>query len=256
VLIVHADDRGDTVRTVDLPTPVTPPRAAPTVGVNAIEDALRRRVDGEIRFDAGSRAAYSTDASNYRQVPIGVVVPRSPEASVEAVAVAREHRAPLLPRGGGTSLEHAVMGSDADHELLRRAGVDAQNLESGCCGLAGNFGFERGHLDVSAACAERVLLPSVREADHDSVVLADGFSCRPQIHELDSGGHEGVHLAEVLAAALRREGVQPGVPPEKSYADRPAAPGPTARALTGAGAGLAALGTIIGAGIVGSRLRR
>jgi len=57
-----------------------------------------------VRFDAGSRGAYSTDASNFRQVPIGVVVPRSVEAAVEAVAVCREYGAPVLSRGGGTSL--------------------------------------------------------------------------------------------------------------------------------------------------------
>ncbi|MEE2034907.1 FAD-binding oxidoreductase, partial [Rhodococcus sp. CC-R104] len=65
---------------------------------------LRDRVDGEVRFDAGSRAAYSTDASNYRQVPIGVVVPRTPEAAADAVDVCREFDVPILSRGGGTSL--------------------------------------------------------------------------------------------------------------------------------------------------------
>ena len=69
-----------------------------------LERDLRGRVDGEVRFDAGSRGAYSTDASNFRQVPIGVVVPRTPEAAVEAVAVCREHGVPVLSRGGGTSL--------------------------------------------------------------------------------------------------------------------------------------------------------
>jgi FAD/FMN-containing dehydrogenase len=70
----------------------------------SLEEALRDRVDGEVRFDAGSRGAYSTDASNFRQVPIGVVVPRTPEGAVEAVAVCREHAVPVLSRGGGTSL--------------------------------------------------------------------------------------------------------------------------------------------------------
>jgi FAD/FMN-containing dehydrogenase len=63
-----------------------------------------RGVDGEVRFDSGSRAAYSTDASNFRHVPLGVVVPRTVDAAVAAVAVCREHGAPLLSRGGGTSL--------------------------------------------------------------------------------------------------------------------------------------------------------
>ncbi|MEU1022944.1 hypothetical protein ABZ366_12800, partial [Streptomyces sp. NPDC005904] len=74
-------------------------------------------------------------------------------------------------------------------------------LSGGCCGLAGNFGFERGHHEVSAACAEEQLLPSVRRAPGDAVVLADGFSCRTQLEQL--GGVRGRHLAEVLAEALR-----------------------------------------------------
>ncbi|ATY11699.1 FAD-binding oxidoreductase [Amycolatopsis sp. AA4] len=101
--------------------------------------------------------------------------------------------------------QHAVLGWDADRELLEAAGVDVEKLDSGCCGLAGNFGFERGHLEVSKACAERVLLPRVRQADQRTAVLADGFSCRTQLHELDSGGREGIHLAELLAAGLDSE---------------------------------------------------
>lgn len=98
--------------------------------------------------------------------------------------------------------QHAVLGFDADIELLQRAGVGVQRLDSGCCGLAGNFGFERGHLDVSAACAERVLLPAVRDADADTAILADGFSCRTQIEQLAGGGRRALHLAELLAAGL------------------------------------------------------
>jgi len=98
-----------------------------------------------------------------------------------------------------------VLGWDADQELLARAGVDVERLDSGCCGLAGNFGFEPDHLEVSVACAERVLLPRVRAADPGTVVLADGFSCRTQVHELDSGGREAMHLAELLARPRHSE---------------------------------------------------
>src|SRR5947209_9944667 len=70
----------------------------------ALAADLRAEVDGEIRFDPGSRAAYSTDASNYRQVPIGVVVPRTPSAGADAIGVCRRHDVPVLSRGGGTSL--------------------------------------------------------------------------------------------------------------------------------------------------------
>jgi FAD/FMN-containing dehydrogenase/Fe-S oxidoreductase len=155
----------------------------------------------------------------------GYEPPHVPERSAKALAQVHCH-------------QHAVLDWQADQELLRRAGVDAERLDSGCCGLAGNFGFEPGHLEVSEACAERVLLPRLREEPPETVVLADGFSCRTQIHELDSGGHEGVHLAELLASALpgapgSAYGVAPGA--------RPTAPSRRARALALAGAGLAGL---------------
>jgi Fe-S oxidoreductase len=98
--------------------------------------------------------------------------------------------------------QHAVLGSDDDVALLHRAGVDVEVLDSGCCGLAGNFGFEKGHYDVSMACAERVLLPALRAADDGVAVLADGFSCRTQIEQGDSGGRRGMHLAQLLASGL------------------------------------------------------
>jgi FAD/FMN-containing dehydrogenase len=72
--------------------------------VAALERALRERIEGEVRFDAGSRGAYATDGSNYRQVPIGVVVPRTVEAGEETVAICARFGAPVLSRGGGTSL--------------------------------------------------------------------------------------------------------------------------------------------------------
>ena len=71
--------------------------------------------------------------------------------------------------------------------------------DSGCCGLAGNFGFERGHYEVSRAVGERVLLPAVGPPPRHAV-LADGFSCRTQIAQ--GTPRRAVHLAEVLAAAL------------------------------------------------------
>ena len=89
---------------VELPAPIVRPDQLPAVDAAALEAALASHVDGEVRFDDGSRAAYSTDASNFRQVPIGVVVPRSMDAAVEAIAVCREFGAPVLSRGGGTSL--------------------------------------------------------------------------------------------------------------------------------------------------------
>ncbi|MFJ8622848.1 FAD-binding and (Fe-S)-binding domain-containing protein [Kitasatospora sp. NPDC093550] len=98
--------------------------------------------------------------------------------------------------------QHAVLGSAADRRVEARLGLDNRVLDSGCCGLAGSFGFEKGHFDVSAAIAERVLLPELRAAGPDTVILADGFSCRTQIAHL-ADGRQALHLAELIARALR-----------------------------------------------------
>jgi FAD/FMN-containing dehydrogenase/Fe-S oxidoreductase len=108
--------------------------------VRSLERALRDKVRGEVRFDDGSRALYATDASNYRQVPIGVVLPRDIDDVIHTVAACREHQAPLLSRGGGTSLAgqccnvamvmdfskymHRVLEIDPDRKLAR--------VEPGC----------------------------------------------------------------------------------------------------------------------------
>ncbi|MUN36874.1 FAD-binding protein [Actinomadura litoris] len=240
---------------------------------DTLERDLAVRVDGEVRFDAGSRAAY---ASDYRQPPIGVAVPRSIDAAVEAVAVCREHGVPVLSQGGGTSLagqcrnaavvidrsryrgrpvsldtgrrravvepraclddlnaelaappvvlrpdaftdnfhpgagraaiaqphchQHTVWGVEADAEVLRRAGVQAEVLDVGCCGPAGNFGFERGRYEVSVGAAEPGLWPRVRDAGPGTTVPADGFSCRTRI--ADGTGVRAPHLAELPAEPL------------------------------------------------------
>jgi FAD/FMN-containing dehydrogenase/Fe-S oxidoreductase len=101
--------------------------------------------------------------------------------------------------------QHAVLGDAAERRLRERAGLSG-GLAAGCCGLAGNFGFERGHFEVSVACAEETLLPAVRAAAPGTVLLADGYSCRLQLAQL--GGHRARHLAEVLAEALA--GALPG----------------------------------------------
>ncbi len=101
--------------------------------------------------------------------------------------------------------QHAVLGSAADRRVEARLGLHNRVLDSGCCGLAGNFGFERGHFEVSEAIAERVLLPEVRAAGPDTVVLADGFSCRTQIAQL-ADGRRALHLAELIARELRADG--------------------------------------------------
>ena len=94
---------------------------------------------------------------------------------------------------------HSVMGWGTDATLLAGAGAEVIRL-GGCCGLAGNFGVEKGHYEVSVAVAEQQLLPAVRAADPDTVVLADGYSCRTQLDDLTD--RHGIHLAQLLAARL------------------------------------------------------
>jgi FAD/FMN-containing dehydrogenase/Fe-S oxidoreductase len=96
--------------------------------------------------------------------------------------------------------QQSVLGMEADRELLARLGVEARLVE-GCCGMAGAFGFSREHLEVSLACAERMLFPALREAGPEALVLADGFSCREQITQ--GLGQRARHLAETLRDALR-----------------------------------------------------
>ncbi|MFI0774483.1 FAD-binding and (Fe-S)-binding domain-containing protein [Streptomyces sp. NPDC021212] len=128
--------------------------------------------------------------------------------------------------------QHAVMKDDPDRELMRRAHLVADVLDEGCCGLAGNFGFERGHHEISIAIAEQGVLPAVRAAAPGSLLLADGFSCRTQIEQGDTG-RRALHLAEALALAL--DGPLPTDHPER-LASRPSPPSPTARWTTTAAA--------------------
>ena len=125
------------------------------------------------------------------------------------VAQALERLAPewAPPEIGGDALvqvhchQGAVLGYDAEKALLERAGVRLTVPDSGCCGMAGSFGYEAGEkYDVSVAAGERVLLPRVREARPDTVVVADGFSCREQIGQLTD--RAAVHSIELLAAGL------------------------------------------------------
>ncbi len=137
-----------------------------------------------------------------------------PGAEAEAVAEATRTLAELLRDTPGwtppdlTGLpvvaqphchHHATMGWTTDETLLRDAGAQVQRL-GGCCGLAGNWGVEKGHHDVSVAIAEHQLLPAVAALPEDGVVLADGFSCRTQLDDL--AGRRGLHLAELLAQRL------------------------------------------------------
>jgi FAD/FMN-containing dehydrogenase/Fe-S oxidoreductase len=95
---------------------------------------------------------------------------------------------------------HAVMGWEADAKLLKQAGATVKRL-GGCCGLAGNFGVERGHYEVSVQVAEQQLLPALAQAEEGDILLADGFSCRTQADDL--AGVSGVHLVQLLQERIR-----------------------------------------------------
>jgi FAD/FMN-containing dehydrogenase/Fe-S oxidoreductase len=141
--------------------------------------------------------------------------------------------------------QKALRGMDADTRLLTRLGLRVDTPDAGCCGMAGSFGFERDHYDISLAVGERVLLPAVRTATRDTVIVADGFSCREQIAQQTD--RRALHLADVLKMALRRGPHGPaGDYPEREsvaqYDDEVAVSGRTAALLlAGASAAGAAL---------------
>jgi FAD/FMN-containing dehydrogenase/Fe-S oxidoreductase len=95
----------------------------------------------------------------------------------------------------------AIMKMTDEEALLRRTGSEVKALDAGCCGMAGPFGFAREKYAVSQAIGERVLLPAVRQAEPDTLIVSDGFSCREQIFQ--ATGREAVHLAEVLQSAIK-----------------------------------------------------
>ncbi|HEX2253178.1 MAG TPA: FAD-binding and (Fe-S)-binding domain-containing protein [Thermoanaerobaculia bacterium] len=97
--------------------------------------------------------------------------------------------------------QKSVIGQRADLEVLSRLGLEVAAPETGCCGMAGSFGFEKEKYDVSMACGERVLLPAVRRAAAGTLLVTDGFSCREQVRQ--ATGREPLHLAEVLHRAYR-----------------------------------------------------
>ncbi|WGR97612.1 4Fe-4S dicluster domain-containing protein [Bradyrhizobium sp. ISRA443] len=95
---------------------------------------------------------------------------------------------------------HAVLSPESEQHVLDRLGLDYDVMKSGCCGMAGSFGFEKGKYDISIAAAERALLPMIRNADAATIVLANGFSCREQIEQCT--GRQTKHVAELLADAV------------------------------------------------------
>jgi Fe-S oxidoreductase len=112
------------------------------------------------------------------------------------------------PQLDGEALVHghchqkSVFGMAAEMALLKRLGIRAHSVETGCCGMAGAFGFNPRHYEVSVKAAESALLPAVRAASEKTLIVASGYSCREQIAQLSD--RDALHIAEVVALALKR----------------------------------------------------
>ncbi len=116
----------------------------------------------------------------------------------------------------------SILKMNAEESILKKLGLDYQILDSGCCGMAGAFGFEPDHYDMSIKAGERVLLPAVRDADKDALIITDGFSCREQITQTTD--RQGLHLAQVLQMAMHEQSSasrQNAAYPEQAYTKDP-----------------------------------
>ncbi|SIQ80506.1 FAD-binding and (Fe-S)-binding domain-containing protein [Micromonospora avicenniae] len=211
-----------------------------------------------VGLEPSCTAVFRSDA--YELFPADEDVRRLREQTVTLAELLHEHtpgwQPPRLPAHALIQThchQHAILGTAADQAVLAAAGVHAEFLDSGCCGLAGNFGFEQGHYEVSEACAERVLLPAVRAAADTDVLLADGFSCRTQVEQSSAGGRSAIHLAELLRAGLHGPTVPPE--PERSWSQRPHPPSRPTRLLAVGLAGLAALGPAAALAVRATRRR-
>jgi FAD/FMN-containing dehydrogenase/Fe-S oxidoreductase len=113
------------------------------------------------------------------------------------------------PQLGGTALVHghchqkSIFGMANEMALLKRLGITAHTVESGCCGMAGAFGFQEKHYALSLKLAESALLPAVRAASEHTMIVASGYSCREQISQLSE--RSALHITEIVALALQRQ---------------------------------------------------
>ena len=116
--------------------------------------------------------------------------------------------------------QKATIGMDAESELYGKMGLEFEVLDSGCCGLAGSFGFEREHDEISRQIGEQRLMPIVREANEETILVADGFSCKTQIEQMTE--RRALHTAQLIELAMQREGAGAnplGPLPEEGFPD-------------------------------------
>jgi FAD/FMN-containing dehydrogenase/Fe-S oxidoreductase len=173
--------------------------------IAALQDAARAGVP-IVGLEPSCTALFRGDAAELLgRTPAVTAVAESMRTLAELLTTADGWKPPTLAGAAAIVQPHchhrAVLGYTADLALLARAGVDVR-LVDGCCGLAGNFGAERGHYDLSVAVANNALLPALASAAPESVVLTDGFSCRTQVDHL--AGRHSMHLAELFANATPR----------------------------------------------------
>jgi len=157
---------------------------------SVFRDELRNLFPKDAQADRLRRQTFLLSEFLERHVP-GYEVPRI--------------AAPVLLHG---HCHHKALMKTTDEEsVLRRAGAQLTVPDAGCCGMAGPFGFEAEKYDVSQAIGERVLLPAVRSASRETLIVSDGFSCRERIEQ--GTGRHALHLADILARAIR-EAHSPG----------------------------------------------
>jgi Fe-S oxidoreductase len=158
---------------------------------------------------------------------------------------APDFQTPTLQRAAlvqGHCHQQAVLGMRDESAVLKKHVASCETLDAGCCGMAGAFGFESDHYAISIACGERALLPAVRNAPRETIIVADGFSCREQIAQTTD--RTALHLAEVLRLALHEgEDTTPGAYPERAIKPlaTPRAPWATPLVLVGSVGLLAAV---------------
>jgi len=143
------------------------------------------------------RNLFPTDARATRLRTQTLLLPEFLESRLAGYQPPRLDRKVLLH---GHCHQKAIMRMGSEESLLRKMGLELQSLDSGCCGMAGAFGFEAGKYAVSQAVGERVLLPAVRAAAAETVIVSDGCSCREQIQQ--ATGRRAMHVAEVLQMAM------------------------------------------------------
>jgi len=137
----------------------------------------------------------------------------------------------------------AIMRMEFEEQLYRDMHLDWKMPDSGCCGMAGSFGFEQDKYEVSVAIGERVLLPAIRRAEESTLLIADGFSCREQIAQLTN--REAMHTAEVLAMAMHNPETAEGAQPEEDMVSHRKRAVRNSMVQAGIGVAAAAVGLVL-----------